>query len=215
MSEKKYIQSIERASEILKYIAVHKTVKLQEICQATGLKKTTAFGILQTLEHVGQVVRCSDGYTLGLESLNLGLAYLYGSGVTGKFHNLLLKIVEEVDETAFFGVKVGDKYYYLDSVVSTQALKVVPDDGQFFDFPDYSAIGQVFLNTDPDFTYAVDLEQVSKGLNCFAVPFRANGKTVGCIVLTGPSYRYTEEKIKETYDIYQKIMKDIGFEDHI
>ena len=48
MSEKKYIQSIERSSLILEYIADKGTAKLNEISEATGLKTSTAFGIIQT-----------------------------------------------------------------------------------------------------------------------------------------------------------------------
>lgn len=217
MSEKRYIQSIERASTILNYIAQSQTAKLQDICQATNLKKTTAFGILQTLEHTGQIIRTHDGtgYTLGLQSLNLGLSYLKGSSMTKRVRELLAALVEEIDETAYFVLKVGDSYYYSDFVVSTQPLKVVPDSNRFYEYPEYSALGQVFFNSDPNFKYGLDLEMVYQGVNCIAIPYYTNGETVASVILTGPSSRYTKEKMEETYEKYIEIMKKLKLEKHL
>lgn len=217
MSEKKYIQSVQRASMILHFLADQGTAKLNEICEATGLKTSTAFGLLQTLEQVGQVSRTNNGldYALGLNSLKLGLSYLNGSGINDTIHELLIKMVERVDETTYFDLKVGNRYYYLDYVISSQPLKVVPEEGRFIEFPDHSAIAKVFSNTDPSFRYAIDIEGVYEGMNCFAVAYKTGGEVVGCIVITGPSYRFTEDKMEDVYETYQEIMKELGLEDHL
>ncbi|MCH4885995.1 transcriptional regulator, IclR family protein [Acidaminobacter sp. JC074] len=217
MSDKKYIQSIERASAILEFIAEKKSARLIEICEATNLKKSTAFSIIQTLEHLGQVARTrnSQKYTLGLSSLKLGLAYQYGSGFSETIRELLTRMVKAIDETAYFELEIGGRYYYLDYVLSTQPLRVVPGDDRFIDPPDYSALGQIFKGDNPELKYAVDIEEVEKGLNCFAAPYKINNKVIGCIVLTGPSYRYTEDRMEETYNAYKKIMLDLGLDEHL
>lgn len=215
MSEKKYIQSIERASKIVQYIADKKRAKLNEICESTGLKTTTAFGILQTLEHVGQVTRNGLDYTLGLNSLKLGLAYLDSHGLSDKIHELLLGLVGAIDETAYFALEVGDRYYYLDYVLSSHPLKVVPEEGNYIHLPEKSAIAQVFNNTAEEFRYATDLEDVFKGTNCFAVPYWTAGKLVGCVAASGPSSRFTADKMKEAYVKYQEVMNELGLEKHL
>jgi DNA-binding IclR family transcriptional regulator len=217
MSEKKYIQSIERATMILDYIANNGCAKLNDISNAVSLKTSTTFGILQTLEHTGYIVRTNGGleYTLGLNCLKLGLSFQKKSVIHQSIHSLLEALVAEINETAYFEIKIGDRYYYLDVVVSTQSLKVVPDHDDYIDLPEKSAIAKVFNGITDDFTYATDLEEVEEGLNCFAVPYRTGDKLIGCIVMTGPSYRFTQEKIEYTYRAYLDIMARLGLTAHI
>lgn len=218
MSEKKYIQSIQRASGILKFIADRGSAKLVEICEETGLKKSTVFGIVQTLEHEGYLNKSTDGfyYSLGLSALKMGLAYMKDTDIDATVHQLLKRLVDEIDETAYFVMKVGSKYHYLDYVLSSQPLKVVPGEGKFIEMPDHSAVGQVFLNYEKDdFEFAKDLEGIFEGTNCFAAPYVNGDKAVGCVVLTGPSYRYTEAKMEETMEVFRSVMVEMGLEDHL
>ena len=123
--------------------------------------------------------------------------------------------MKEINETAYFELKVGDRFYYLDVVVSTQPLKVVPDENRFIDLPENSAVARVFHGSADKTGYATDLEEVEQGLNCFAVPYRSGGRLVGCVAMTGPSYRFTKERIDEAYRAYLDIMKRLGLENHI
>ena len=54
---KKHIQSVERALGMLSYVADHGSARLGEISEAAGLKTSTTFGLLQTLEHTGYLTR--------------------------------------------------------------------------------------------------------------------------------------------------------------
>lgn len=209
MAEKKYIQSVQRATRILEYIAMNGKAKLIDIYQDLDLNKSTVFGILQTLEYEGYVRKDRNGiaYKLGLESLNIGLSYLNSTELNSDIKRLLADLVELVDETAYFVLKTGEKYYYLDYVLSSQPLKVVPDDGKFVDLADNTAVGKVYLRYQEEgFKYAKDLEEVFTGINCFAAPYMIGDKIAGCMVITGPSNRYTEEKIDETYEIYNSLV---------
>lgn len=217
MAEKKYIQSVERAYMILDYIAKNKSAKLNEICEYTGLKTSTAFGILQTLEHTGQISKSSDelNYSLGLNTLKFGLSYLNDSSITHKINDLLREMVNEIDETAYFEIQVDkNRFYYLDCIVSSHPLKVVPDENKYILLPDNSAVAKLF-NSKEDVEYTTDLEEVDEGLNCFAVPYKSGGEIVGCLALTGPSYRFTKEKMDEAHAAYIKIMKKLGLENHL
>lgn len=217
MSDKKYIQSIERSTLILDYIAKHGSAKLNDISKAISLKNSTTFGILQTLEHLGYIIRTNGGleYSIGLYCLKLGLLFQQQSNLHGTIHELLKALVSEINETAYFEIKIGNKYYYLDVVVSNQSLKVVPDNENFIDLPEQSAIAKVFSNIHEDFTYATDLEEVEAGLNCLAIPYRTGNNLIGCVVVTGPSSRFNEEKIKNAYEVYLDIIKQMGLTSNI
>ncbi len=214
MGNKKYIQSLERASVIVQYIAARGKAKLKDISTFTGLKTSTVFGLLQTLEHIGHVARVDNGmeYTLGLNSLKLGLSYINGSGINDRIHKLLELFVEAIDETAYFALQIGNRYYYLDYILSSQPLKVVPEEGNFIDLPDQTAVAIVFNNTDANFTFAMDLENVYKGMNCFAAPFYTGNIITGCVAASGPSNRFTKEKMEEAYKIYRQILSDMGWD---
>ncbi len=210
--EKKYIQSVERALGILCYVADHGGARLGEISESAGLKTSTTFGLLQTLEHCGYLSRGRGDmeYNLGLASLKLGLCYNRSSGMAEKIHALLTELVKEIDETAYFEIRIGERYYYYDVVLSTQPLKVVPDEDQFINLPEHSAVTKAYTSTDPAFRYAVDLEGVQEGLNCFAAPFYYSGTLLGCVALSGPSYRFTAAKMEHTWHFYQTTLKKLG-----
>jgi DNA-binding IclR family transcriptional regulator len=217
MAEKKYIQSIQRASRILHYIADNGTAKLNDICEATGLKTSTAFGILQTLEYEGQITRTDNGltYTLGLNTLKLGISYLNGAGVSDKIHTLLEELVKLVDETVYFALKVGNRYYYLDYILSSQPLKVVPEEGRFIELTDNTAVAKVFNSTDSKNKYSCDLEEVYVGMNCIGIPYRTAGKVTGCVAFSGPSYRFTADKFDKIHETYQQVMRKLDLECHL
>lgn len=208
MESRKYIQSVERAFSMLTYIADHGTARLNEISRDAGLKNTTAFGLLQTLEHTGYIVRTNKGldYCLGLNSLKLGLSYNLSSDMRRKLHRILSALTREVKETSYFELKIGNRYYYYDVVLSPQPLKVVPGEDRFIELPDNSAVAKVYAGYADGFRYATDLEEVTKGLNCFAAPYTTGGALVGCIALSGPSSRFTRDKMEDTYRIYQRIL---------
>jgi DNA-binding IclR family transcriptional regulator len=209
---KKYIQSVERALGMLSYVADHGGARLGEISEFAGLKTSTTFGLLRTLEHCGYLSRGRGDmeYGLGLASLKLGLCYDRNSGMAEKIHALLTELVNEIDETAYFEIRVGERYYYYDVVLSAQPLKVVPDEDCFIDLPGNSAVSKAYSSTDPSFRYAADLEGVQEGLNCFAAPFRSNGAMLGCVALSGPSYRFTSARMENAWDAYQAALKKLG-----
>lgn len=215
--EKKYIQSVERALGILSYVADSGSARLGEVSEHVGLKTSTAFGLLQTLEHTGYLARDRNDmeYCLGLNSLKLGLCFNQNSGFAECIHTLLCELVKEIDETAYFEIKIGKRYYYCDVVLSTQPLKVVPNDDQYIDLPDKSAVAKIYRGWSDGMRYATDLEEVEQGLNCFAVPFKSGDSIVGCVALSGPSYRFTAEKMEQAYAAYCNIIKKLNLESHI
>lgn len=201
---KKYIQSVERAMNIMKLIADHGTMRLGAVSEAMQLKVTTTFGILQTLEHMGFLARSENEmeYCLGMNCLKMGLCFEQKSGMYSVVHTFLTALVGEIDETAYFEVKIGARYYYYDVVLSGQPLKVVPEEDRFIDLPENSAVAKVYRGETDGKGYAMDLEEVEQGLNCFAAPYYSGDVMVGCVAMTGPSYRFTKEKMQDAYRKY-------------
>lgn len=210
--EKKYVQSVERALDILSFVADRGSVRLGDVCEHTGLRTSTAFGLLQTLEHCGYLARAagSKEYALGIASLRLGLCYDYESGIAASIHHLLEIMADRVGETAYFEVQTGSRYYYVDMVLSKLPLKVVPDSDSYIDLPDNSAVAKAFRGVGQGLRYGTDLEEVEAGLNCFAAPFFLDGELLGCVALTGPSNRLTAERMEEVWETYQQALVECG-----
>ncbi len=111
------IQSIERSAAILEIIAQEGGgARLQDIAAISGIGKTTAHNILQTLTQLGYVQRRPGDmrYHLGGRVLNL-------SRIAGDDHVLrtrtrpaLEAIAKDSGATVFLGVPSGDKVAYLD-----------------------------------------------------------------------------------------------------
>jgi len=123
--------------------------------------------------------------------------------------------VDVGDETAYFEIGIGKRYYYYDVVLSTRPLKVVPDNDLFINLPEQSAVTKVFSRFAEGIRYATDIEEVEKGLNCFAVPFRSGDTLIGCVALSGPSNRFTREKMETAYQAYLDIMKKLDLWDNV
>lgn len=220
MSEKRTIQSIDRSIAILELIAEKGQVNLTDICREVNLKTSTAHGILTTLEQAGYITRFQEklSYTLGLNSLKLGLSYERNTNMKNQIHRLLTRLVEEVNETAYFELKIGtNNYYYLDTVLSSQPLKVTPDGDKFIILPDCSAVAKAYRGESHEaiYRYSRDLQEVMPGLNCFAVPYKTGNAITGLVALSGPANRFTEEKIEDAYYKYLKVMKELKLESHI
>lgn len=169
------------------------------------------------MEHKGFLTRGHNEleYCLGLNSLKLGLCFNQNSGLAATIHTLLTELVHAIDETTYFEIKIGERYYYFDVVLSNQPLKVVPDEDHFIDLPDNSAVAQVYQGLPGGLPYAKDLESVTRGLNCFAVPFRSDRDIIGCVALSGPSNRFTAAKMEQAYATYCEIMKKLKLENNL
>ena len=127
-----------------------------------------------------------------------------------KIHALLTELAKEIDETAYFEIRIGERYYYYDVVLSSQPLKVVPDDDQSIALPENSAVARAYASAAPGFRYATDLEEVEAGLNCFAAPYYSCGTLLGCVALSGPSCRFTAAKMEHAWEVYQSLLQTLG-----
>lgn len=222
---KRLIQSIERATAILEFIAGEGgAAYLRDIAASTGLGKTTAHNILTTLDELGYVARRVNDtrYHLGGRILNLARVAGDDSALRIRLRPVIEALAARTGETAYLGVPSGDEVLYLDVVESFEAPRAVslarsrePLEG--------SAIGLVFLAFMPGLRkrvlsartgalgpdieaeiekvaargYSLDVETYVVGLNCVAVPWRENGEVRASIGLSGPAHRLEPGRMHE------------------
>lgn len=90
------------------------SLKLREICDATGIPMPTAFRIVATLEEGGYLDRSADGsYQPGVAVLTLGSAAIRGSGLVRASERPLRDLADATGETVNLGVLLDDRVLYL------------------------------------------------------------------------------------------------------
>ncbi|MCI8417168.1 MAG: IclR family transcriptional regulator [Lachnospiraceae bacterium] len=215
MAEKKLIQSVMRALEILEFLAENgNNCRLQDISDGLELNKSTVHSLISTLEHKGYVIQDMDSprYSLGLNCMRLGITYRRDFFARDRMNQILVRLVEAIEETCFFAVRVAEQYFYLDAIASDRSIKADPKIGCFFKLTTPSAISKVFLNeakvSAQSMKYEVDFEQEEQGMNSMAIPFRKNQSLLGAIAISGPSARFTSRRMAEAYEQYVEILKD-------
>lgn len=206
------IQSVERALDILEYICENgNECKLQDISEGVNLKKTTTHSLIKTLEKRGYLIRDlkSPKYSLGLNCMRLGMIYRRSFFAREKMNKLLEELVEIIGETAYFIVRVGKQYMYLDAVAPNKTIKTDTQIGVFKNLDTVSAISKIFNNFSENkmVDYEIDLEESEESINTLAVPFYLEGQLLGIIAIKGPAYRFMANN--DSREIYLRCKKII------
>jgi IclR family pca regulon transcriptional regulator len=90
------------------------SLRLREICDATGIPMPTAVRIVSTLEQDGFLDKTPDGgFRPGLSVLTLGSATLRGSSLVQVSEKPLRDLADATGETVNLGVLLGDQVLYL------------------------------------------------------------------------------------------------------
>ncbi|MGL5254355.1 MAG: IclR family transcriptional regulator [Brevinema sp.] len=196
----KTIQSLEKALKILEYLSTHPQARIQDICLAMEMNKTTVHTLLSTLELYHYVEKEKDRprYSLGVKLFQLGKVYDQNFSFHYPVHVLLKKLSDMVDETSFFALQIGCKYLYLDKYDCKKQLKISPTIGTFEEICSQTAVGKVFKSyiQNQQISYSVDYEEIEKGMNCVAFGLCKNGVLLGVVGLAGNATTFTQEKIE-------------------
>ena len=217
------IQSIRRAFTILEIIARSGgEARLYDIAELAGVKQTTAHNILKTLGDLGYVRRHhgSTRYFLGSRISNLSRIAGNDHRLKTSLLPFLEAITHKTGETSFAAVPSGGEVFFLAGVECTKALRHSSPEGLRTPMPG-SAAGMVLMAFIPDILdwmkpeyaqvvdsyieeyiekirqqgFAVDIENVEKGLNCLAVPYFCSGQIEAVVGISGPSVRLPEDKL--------------------
>ncbi|ARW16745.1 Glycerol operon regulatory protein [Komagataeibacter europaeus] len=216
------IQSIERSAAILEIIAQKGgRARLQEIAEISGLGKTTAHNILQTLDHLGYVQRRHGDvrYHLGGRILNLARIAGDDNALRARLRPVMQAIARDSGMTVYLAVPSGDEAAYLE--VFEGGDGAANGRPPLHEQLEGSAVGLVFLAFVPGLRkrvmatrvgaldaltltrieavrvqgYAIDTGACRPGWNCVAIPWREQGEVRASIGLTGPASRLSRARL--------------------
>lgn len=122
-----FIQSVDRALTILEFFSIERPeAGVSDLARELHLNKSTAFGLLSTLERRGYVEQNPENgkYRLGLRTLDLANIKLAGFDIARAAHPLLSSLVEQVGETAHLAIYERGEVIYIDKVESDNTLRI-------------------------------------------------------------------------------------------
>ncbi len=119
--EGKYVQSLERALNILEVMARGGgSITVTELAEKADLKISTVHRLLTTLSHRGYVEQDPEDnkYRLGFKLLEIGSAVLQSSDIRAVARPYLEELVDRCNETANLAILDGSQVVYIDQVES-------------------------------------------------------------------------------------------------
>jgi DNA-binding IclR family transcriptional regulator len=140
--------ALKKALEIVKLIVREKKpLGVTEISRALAISKSTAFGILKSLEEEGFVLKIDSTkkYMTGKGLFELSKSVLRATDLTSIARPFLEKLVELVDESVFLGTRENDVVKVLDVVTPEKELKISSPVGARFAIT-AGVIGKIFLS---------------------------------------------------------------------
>ncbi|OAG73627.1 transcriptional regulator [Gluconobacter japonicus] len=236
----KLVQSIERSAALLEIIAQEGGgARLRDLAAISGLGKTTAHNILQTLEYLGYVHRRPGDMRYHLGGRILNLARIMGDDhlLRDKVRPVLEAIARDSKATVYLGVPSGDETAYLD-IVDLEEPNIAASRLRNREKLEGSAVGLVFLAFVPglgtrvlttranalnDHTltdienvrikgYALDLEAYHPGVNAVAIPLRESGEVRASIAVAGPAADFPRHRLIRLAWIMMKHVEDANIQ---
>jgi IclR family KDG regulon transcriptional repressor len=121
------IQSVERAADVLElFLTSSSDLSVKEISEELSLSKSTAHGIIKTLEHRGYLEQnpIDLKYKLGLKLFELGIAVENQLDVGRISRPIIENLVAKLKETVHLVVLQRDEVIYIEKVEGPQTLRI-------------------------------------------------------------------------------------------
>lgn len=148
MSEKKIIQSVQRAIDILTlFYTLDKTeLSLSEISSALNLNKSTIFHLISTLEQNNFIEKTSRSrkYRLGLALFALGNIVGRQMDLREQALPYLKRIVDKFHQTVHLAILDKDQAFYIEKVEGTATIRCSSQVGKYKPLH-CTAIGKVLM----------------------------------------------------------------------
>ena len=138
---------VKKAFQILDLIARHdRRMKISDLARELKISKGTIHGITLALEQAGAVVRDekTKGYSLGLTLFELARRVNARIELKDMARPVMEELMRETRQTVFLGVRSHDRITIVDTVESTQDLKITAPVGARLPLL-IGALGKVFL----------------------------------------------------------------------
>lgn len=124
--DRDFIQSLAKGLAVIEAFSSERPfMTLSEAARVTGLSRAAARRVLHTLEQLGYC-RC-DGRQFHLRPrvLNLGFAYLHGTGLSSVAQPFMVELVNQVHESCSIGVLDGTEVVYVARVPTQQRIMTI------------------------------------------------------------------------------------------
>jgi DNA-binding IclR family transcriptional regulator len=177
-----HVKSVDRAVDILEYLAQNGWSGVTDVGNALGVHKSTAFRVLATLEARGLVEQHADSgkYHLGFGLVHLARAVTVGPDLTRFARPVCQQLATETGETVTLAVLEGEAVVTIDQVI-----------------PDSSVVSQSWLGR------RTPLHATSHGK-----VFLANlPQSVRATILDGPHEQFTERTLTDPVALYEELTR--------
>lgn len=206
--DEKGVATLERALVILSTFEAGPKQSLADISRRTGLYKSTLLRLLGTLEKFGYVGQQEDGdYHVGPAALHLGSLYQRWVQPAELILPVLRALVQGTGESASFNVREGNLRVCVYRVDSPHKIRDHVRVGDVLPL-NRGAAGKVLLAFDQE-AGSAQWSELRKDCFCFtqgeiepdtaavAAPvLGATGKLEGALAITGPAFRFSEDKVQ-------------------
>jgi DNA-binding IclR family transcriptional regulator len=118
------IQTVVNAMRLLEAFRDEEELGVTELSRRLSLHKNNVFRLLATLEQQGYIEQCaaSDRYRLGVESLELGQAFLRGRTLLRRARPLLEGLAKQLEETVHLAALREFEVVHLDGALGEQLV---------------------------------------------------------------------------------------------
>jgi DNA-binding IclR family transcriptional regulator len=123
-----HVSAVERALDVLNAFTHQRTeLSLTDVAKLTGLHKATAFRLLATLCHGGMTMKdpTTGTYRLGFGVIALSEVAKVSTGFVNQARPYMRKIRDELNETVYVAVRVGDERISLDQMEGLRDIRRV------------------------------------------------------------------------------------------
>lgn len=213
----KPVAAVKRALSILSAFRNAKNpLWLHEISEHTGLYKSTALRLLETMQEDGYIFRMSDGrYQLGALVFELGAAYQASFQLEHLVQPVLEKLSKLTNESATFYLRSGNMRQCMWRVESPQAVRDILLKGQMLEMGK-SSDSQVFIEFEKkqgelaasnwvNLIRYSSREDADPTASISSPVFDHNG-FVGVLTISGPAERFTKDNVKKmTSELIQEV----------
>ncbi len=144
--------SVKRAFQILDLVARQdNSLTISDLSRELGISKSTVHGIAQALEGIGAVVRNGETkcYTLGMTLLQLAHTAYARLDLKDVARPVMEDLMRSTRQTVFLGIRAGDRVSIIDTVESTEDLKITAHIGARIPLM-VGATGKVFMAALPE-----------------------------------------------------------------
>jgi DNA-binding IclR family transcriptional regulator len=206
--EDRSVATLERALSILGTFDASPNQSLADISRRTGLYKSTLLRLLATLEKFQYVGQQADGqYHVGVAALHLGSLYQRWIKPAELINPVLQRLVSETGESCSFNVQEGELRVCVYRVDSPHKIRDHVRVGDLLPLQ-RGAAGKVMLAFGQEINdarwsalrescFSVTKGEIEPDTAAVAAPvFAAGDGLEGALAITGPSFRFSDEKVE-------------------